>query len=45
MKFTDGNWLTLPGVKPAYPAEAFDARHDGSTLELFAPTRPIRHRG
>lgn len=45
MKFTDGNWLTLPGVKVAHPAEAFDARQDGTTLELFAPTRPIRHRG
>ncbi|GHF35832.1 alpha-D-xyloside xylohydrolase [Deinococcus metalli] len=45
MKFTDGNWLTLPGVTPAYPAEAYDARQDGHTLELSAPTRPIRHRG
>jgi len=45
MKFTDGNWLMQPGVRPAYATEVFEASQDGKTLELCVPTRHIRHRG
>jgi len=45
MKFTDGNWMMQPGVKAHYPAEVYEADVVGDTLELYVPTRPIRHRG
>ena len=45
MKFTDGNWLMQPGLRAAYAAEVFEARRQGDTLNLYVPTRPIRHRG
>ncbi|GEM47271.1 alpha-xylosidase [Deinococcus cellulosilyticus] len=45
MKFTDGNWLLQPGIKAHYPAEVFEAENKGQELELYAPTRHIRHRG
>lgn len=45
MKFTDGNWMMQPGVKAHYPAEAYEAEIHGETLELYVPTRHIRHRG
>lgn len=45
MKFTDGNWLLQPGIKANYPAEVFEAQAQNGELELYAPTRHIRHRG
>lgn len=45
MKFTDGNWLMQPGLHAAYATEVFEARREGDTLNLYVPTRPIRHRG
>jgi alpha-D-xyloside xylohydrolase len=46
MKFTDGNWLLQPGVHPHHPAEAYElAQEEDGVLTIFAPTRPIRHRG
>ena len=45
MKFTDGEWLLLPGVTAFSPAEAHDIIEEGDTLVIHAPTRPIRHRG
>src|SRR5579871_831319 len=45
MKFTDGNWMMRKGVRAFYPAEAYDLRPTEDTLTVYAPTRPIRHRG
>jgi alpha-D-xyloside xylohydrolase len=45
MKFTDGNWLIRPGVRPAYAAEAYDVAAADGTLTIYAPTRRIAHRG
>ncbi|TRY17759.1 alpha-xylosidase [Tessaracoccus rhinocerotis] len=47
MKFTDGYWLTRPGVKPLYAAQVDDIRTDEGAGELtvFAPTAVIRDRG
>jgi alpha-D-xyloside xylohydrolase len=45
MKFTDGNWMMQPGMKAAYPAEAFETNVTAQMLEFYLPTRQIRHRG
>ncbi len=45
MKFTDGNWMHLPGVSAHYAAEAHLASDHGDRLRILAPCHPIRHRG
>ena len=47
MKFTDGYWLTRPGLTPLYAVELDDVRVDeaAGTLTVYAPTAAIRHRG
>lgn len=46
MKFTDGYWLLREGVTAAHPVEVLDVTApDDGTLEIHAPTQPIRHRG
>ncbi|MFQ3586803.1 MAG: alpha-xylosidase [Fimbriimonadaceae bacterium] len=45
MKFTDGNWLHLPGVVPHYAAEAYEVREESGRLVVLAPCQAIRHRG
>lgn len=45
MKFTDGNWMLQPGVKAHYAAEASTVNEEDGALVVYAPTRPIRHRG
>lgn len=45
VKFTDGNWLHLPGVRPHYAAEAHQASAADGVLRVLAPCSPIRHRG
>ena len=51
MKFTDGYWLLREGVTAAHPVEVLDVTATGGTpsggasLEIHAPTQPIRHRG
>lgn len=45
MKFTDGNWLLLPGVRAHHPAEAYDVVRHSGLLVISAPTQPIQHRG
>ncbi len=45
MKFTDGYWLLREGVTAAYPVEVLDVAPGPGTLEIHAPTQPIRHRG
>ncbi|MFI1955602.1 alpha-xylosidase [Streptomyces xinghaiensis] len=45
MKFTDGYWLMREGVTGSYPVQVLDVTTGPGTLEIHAPTRPIRHRG
>ena len=45
MKFTDGQWLLLPGVSAHYAAEAHTITPTGNRLVIHAPVRPIKHRG
>ncbi|MFJ6743318.1 alpha-xylosidase [Streptomyces sp. NPDC091279] len=45
MKFTDGYWLPRAGVTAAHPAVAHDVIAGDGTLEIQAPTHPVRHRG
>jgi len=45
MKFTDGAWMMREGVSAYYPAEAYEIEPSAGGLTVFAPTRPIRHRG
>ena len=47
MKFTDGYWLTRPGITPLYAADVDDIRVDeaAGTMTVFAPTTVIRERG
>ncbi len=45
MKFTDGYWLMREGVHAHYPAQAYDVAATPQGLTIYAPTRPIRHRG
>jgi len=47
VKFTDGYWLTRPGLTPLYAVELDDVRVDeaAGTLTVYAPTAAIRHRG
>jgi alpha-D-xyloside xylohydrolase len=45
MKFTDGNWMMRKGVRAFYPAQAYDIEAARDSLTVYAPTRPIQHRG
>ena len=45
MKFTDGNWMHLPGVSAHHASEAHLAYDQGDRLRILAPCHPIRHRG
>lgn len=47
MKFTDGYWLSRPGMTPLYATDVDDvvADEDAGTLTVYAPTAVIRHRG
>lgn len=45
MKFTDGVWLTRPGVQAGHPVAAYEVESTPDTLTVHAVTRPIRHRG
>jgi alpha-D-xyloside xylohydrolase len=47
MKFTDGYWLSRPGLDPLYAVEVDDVRVDeaAGTMTVYAPTSVIRHRG
>ncbi|MBS1703434.1 MAG: alpha-xylosidase [Armatimonadetes bacterium] len=45
MKFTDGNWMHLPGVSPNYAAQVYDASSDDRSVTAIVPCHPINHRG
>jgi alpha-D-xyloside xylohydrolase len=44
MKFTDGHWMMLPGVTPAYPVEVLDVAETAEGLRILAPTYPVHSR-
>lgn len=45
MKFTNGYWLMREGVRAAFPAQAYDIDATPDSLTVYAPTKPIHHRG
>src|SRR5512145_1902884 len=45
MKFTEGYWRMRPGVTPHFPAQVHEVESDAGSLTVYAPTRPIPHRG
>lgn len=45
MKFTDGNWLMLPGVTAQWPAAAYDVEVGDDWIVIHAPTRHVHSRG
>lgn len=47
MKFTDGFWLSRPGLTPRYAVEVDDIRVDerAGTMTVYASTTRIEHRG
>ncbi|WP_432492378.1 alpha-xylosidase [Kineococcus auxinigenes] len=45
MKFSDGYWLSRPGVHPQWAAHARRVETGESTVRVVAPVQRIRHRG
>jgi alpha-D-xyloside xylohydrolase len=45
MKFTNGYWLIKEGMEPHFAACVVDVEQQGDELVVYAPERPIRHRG
>ena len=45
MKFTDGNWMHLPGVTPNYASQVYDSSTDGKSITATVPCHHINHRG
>ncbi len=45
MKFSDGQWLTREGYSVHCPAEAHSLEISGDKITVYAPVRPVIHRG
>lgn len=45
MKFTDGNWMHLPGVTPNYATEVYDTSLTEDSITMTVPCHGINHRG
>ncbi len=45
MKFTDGFWLTKPGIELFNCAQVQDAHWDGDAYAVYCSVMPISHRG
>jgi len=45
MKFTDGYWLIKEGIQAHFAACPAEIEQQGNELVVYAPERPIRHRG
>jgi len=45
MKFTNGFWRVRDGYTILSAAEAYDARDNGGTLEVYAPVKRVAERG
>jgi alpha-D-xyloside xylohydrolase len=44
MKFTDGHWLTRPGVTPHYAVHAYEVEAAPDALTIYAPTQRLHGR-
>jgi len=45
MKFTDGYWLIREGIQAHFAACPAEIEQQGDELVVYAPEKPIRHRG
>ncbi|GAB4580857.1 MAG: alpha-xylosidase [Anaerolineales bacterium] len=45
MKFTDGYWKIRAGYHAYHPAEAYEVETGPRGVTVYAPTKPVRHRG
>ncbi|MDR2597126.1 MAG: alpha-xylosidase [Treponema sp.] len=45
MKFTDGYWLIKEGIQAHFAACPAEIEQQGDELVVYAPEKPIRHRG
>jgi alpha-D-xyloside xylohydrolase len=45
VKFSDGYWLTKTGLRVQGAAGVHDVEADDRSVRVYAPVRPIRHRG
>ena len=45
MKFTNGYWMIKDGVEPHFANCAIEPARQGDELVVYAPERPVRHRG
>jgi len=45
MKFTDGYWSLREGITARHPVQAAEVEVSRDTLAVYAPTKPIAHRG
>jgi alpha-D-xyloside xylohydrolase len=45
MKFTDGYWLIKEGIQVHFAACPAEIEQQGNELVVYAPEKPIRHRG
>jgi len=45
MKFTDGYWLIKEGIQAHFAACPAEIEQQGNELVVYAPEKPIRHRG
>jgi alpha-D-xyloside xylohydrolase len=45
MKFTDGYWKIKEGIQACFASCAFETEQQGDELVVYAPEKPIRHRG
>ena len=45
MKFTNGYWMIKEGVEAHFASCAIEPEQQGNELVVYAPERPVRHRG
>ncbi|MCB8968208.1 MAG: alpha-xylosidase [Ardenticatenaceae bacterium] len=45
MKFTDGYWSKRKGVQAFYPTQVYDIVTSRDAFTVYAPTKPVLHRG
>jgi len=45
MKFTNGYWMIKDGIQPHFASCAIEPEQQGNDLVVYAPERPVRHRG
>jgi len=45
VKFTNGYWMIKDGIEPHFASCAIEPQQQGNELVVYAPEKPIRHRG